>query len=65
MRGRILEGMEWTGVLVDPERNAAATGGREDRIDAPGSTVAVWVTHVDEAAVAVRDVVRVLTRAGA
>ena len=64
VRGRILEGLEWAGVLVDPGRNAAATGGREDRIDARGSKVAVWVIHVDEASVAVRDAVRVLTRAG-
>ena len=60
VRRRVLDGMEWAGVAIDALRNAATTGGREARIDADSSELAVWVVHVDEASVAARDVARVL-----
>jgi acetate kinase len=60
VRRRVLDGMEWAGVAIDALRNGATTGGREARIDADGSELAVWVVHVDEASVAARDVARVL-----
>jgi acetate kinase len=60
VRRRVLDGMEWAGVAIDALRNGATTGGREARIDADDSELAVWVVHVDEASVAARDVARVL-----
>ena len=39
VRARIRDGLQWRGVLVDPERNAATDGGR---IDGEGSRVEVW-----------------------
>ncbi len=62
VRRRILEGMSWAGIELDHERNDATTGGREGRVDASGSRVAAWVVHVDEASVAARDAVSVLSR---
>lgn len=63
VRRRILDGMTWAGIVLDAERNSATTGGLEGRIDAAGSRVEVWVTHVDEAGVAIHDVIRVLRAA--
>lgn len=47
VRERILAGMQWAGVEIDPALNAAATG-QEARISAAGSTVSVMVLPVDE-----------------
>ncbi len=63
VRSRILDGMTWAGVVLDRERNHTTTGGVEGRIDAGGSRVQVWVVHVDEAGVAIHDVMRVLRAA--
>lgn len=60
VRGRIVDGLAWAGVELDGGSNDAMVDGREGAIHAPGSSVAVWVAHVDEAAVAARDVTRVL-----
>ncbi|MBV8949341.1 MAG: acetate kinase, partial [Actinobacteria bacterium] len=60
VRRRMLDGFDWAGIELDHDRNDVSTEGREGRIDATASRVAVWVVHVDEAAVAARDVVRVL-----
>lgn len=46
VRARILEGLEWAGIELDPQANAAATGG-EARIDR-GRGVSVHVIPVDE-----------------
>jgi acetate kinase len=60
IRARICEGMEWLGVAIDPERNAAAVGGREGRIDRDGSRVQVWVIPTDEELLIARDTARVI-----
>lgn len=48
IRERILAGMEWTGIVLDRERNHAAVG-TEACISRDDSPVAVWVIAVDEA----------------
>lgn len=50
VRARILEGMEWAGIVLDDERNRAARGG-EARIDTGASRVEIHVIPVDEAAI--------------
>jgi acetate kinase len=44
---RICAGMEWCGLRLDPERNAATTGG-EARISADEAGIAAYVVAVDE-----------------
>lgn len=60
VRARICEGMEWLGVALDPERNAAAVGGKEGRIDRDGSRLQVWVIPTDEELLIARDTARVI-----
>ena len=60
IRARILEGMEWLGILLDPESNLAAVG-LESRISAPNSQIEVWVMPVDEAAILAREALTVAT----
>lgn len=48
VRERILAGMEWCGIRIDPNRNAAT--GVERRISADDARVAVWAIPVNEAA---------------
>jgi acetate kinase len=49
VRAGILAGMEWAGIALDAQRNAAATG-TEARITGPNSHTQAWVIPVDEAA---------------
>jgi acetate kinase len=42
--------MEWAGIALDAERNAAAAG-TEARITGPNSHTQAWVIPVDEAAI--------------
>src|SRR5690242_628471 len=48
VRARICEGLQWMGISLDPERNAAMIAGKEGRIDAAGSRVEVWVIPTAE-----------------
>jgi acetate kinase len=56
VRTRICAGMEWCGIVVDRERNAAADG-VEARISRDDARVHVWVIPTDEAIVIARDTV--------
>ena len=47
VRARILAALEWAGIQLDPEANAAAVG-TEARISAPGGKIGVHVVPVDE-----------------
>jgi acetate kinase len=60
VRARVLDGMQWCGIDVDAAGNDAAVDGRERRVSTDQSAIAVWVVHVDEAAVVARDAARVL-----
>ena len=62
VRERICRGLDWMGIVLDPVRNAELVGGREGRIDAEGSRLAVWVIPTDEELLIARDTVRVVTK---
>jgi acetate kinase len=63
IRARICADLSWLGIAVDAERNAALTGGKEGRFDAPGSRVELWVVPTDEELLIARDTWRVVTGA--
>jgi acetate kinase len=54
VRQRICTGMDWCGLVLDPELNAAATG-IEARISTSNAGVTAQVIPVDEATVIVRE----------
>ena len=60
VRARICAGLEWLGLELDPERNAAAVGGVADRISREGARLAAWVIPTDEELLIARDTVRVV-----
>lgn len=60
VRARILEGLEYLGIRLDPDLNAAAQGERR-RISAGDSRVGVWVMPVDEGALMARQTAELLT----
>jgi acetate kinase len=60
IRRRICAGLDWLGIQLDDERNAAAT---EGRIDREGSRVELWVIPTDEELLIARDTWRVVTGA--
>jgi acetate kinase len=59
IRARICEGMEWTGLHLDEEKNRQ-TVGREDRISAEGSRLLAYAIPTDEELLIARDTVRVI-----
>jgi acetate kinase len=58
VRSRICEGLEWFGLALDAERNAAQTGGREGLISRDGSRLQAYVIPTDEELLIARDTVR-------
>ena len=60
LRARILQGLEWAGVVLDAARNEAAGGDDEMRIAAAHSRVDVRVVPVDESAILVSEARAVL-----
>jgi len=60
VRARICDGLQWMGITIDTDKNAAKVNGQEGRIDAAGSRVEVWVIPTDEELLIARDTVRVV-----
>ena len=61
VRARALAGLENFGIIVDPQRNAAAnTNKAECRISADNSKVQIFVIPTDEEIVGVQDIVALL-----
>ena len=63
IRGRICQDMEWCGLRLDPERNAAAVGLKDGDIvclSPDGSGMAAYVVAVDEETEIARETVRCL-----
>ena len=58
VRARIAEGLEWFGLELDPERNAAHAGGREGLITRDHARLAAYVIPTDEELLIARDTVR-------
>jgi len=63
VRAKILQGMEWLGVELDPVRNDNATG-NEACISVAASQSKVWVIPVDEALMMVLDAVAITKSMG-
>jgi len=61
IRRRILEGLEWFGIEVDPAANASMTDGAIGRITTENSRLAVWVIPTDEELLIARDTFRLVT----
>lgn len=60
IRARIIAGLEWTGLELDPEANARMIDGAEGRISREGSRLAAWVVPTDEELLLARDTVRIV-----
>jgi acetate kinase len=58
VRARICDGLQWLGLNLDAERNAAHTGGREGMISADQSRLAAYVIPTDEELLIARDTAR-------
>ncbi|MGA9995874.1 MAG: acetate kinase [Pyrinomonadaceae bacterium] len=58
IRALICEGLEWMGLELDAERNAAHTGGLEGLISRDGSRLEAYVIPTDEELLIARDTVR-------
>lgn len=61
VRARILEGMEWCGVALDPVRNAAMVGGQEGEIGSADSRMRLFIIPTNEELIIARDAVRCVT----
>jgi acetate kinase len=60
VRARTCAGLEWLGLELDPERNAAMVGGKAGPISREGSRLAAWVIPTDEELMIARDTARVV-----
>jgi len=63
VRAKICAGLEWMGVKLDDERNAAHRNGCEGLITSDSSALAVYVIPTDEELLIARDTVRCVTGA--
>ena len=64
MRARICRGLDFLGMSLDTDRNAAATGGAAAQISADDSPVSVWVIPTDEERQIAREVAALLQPTG-
>jgi acetate kinase len=64
IRASILGGLEWMGVELDADANAATVGNKPGRITTDGSRLAVWVIPTDEELLIARDTVRMVLGLG-
>lgn len=60
IRAAIMEGLEWMGVEIDDEANAAITGGESGRFSKDGSRFHAWAIPTDEELLIARDTVRLV-----
>src|SRR5687768_8935271 len=60
IRARIVAGMEWAGLALDPAANDRTSGGAEGRISRDGGTLAAWVIPTDEELLIARDTARLV-----
>jgi acetate kinase len=63
IRRRIGQGLEWLGLEIDAERNAAMVEGKTGEIGRPGARLAAWVIPTNEELLIARDAVRVVENA--
>jgi acetate kinase len=60
IREAICSGLDWMGLELDADANAATVGGAEGRISRDGSRLAAWVIPTDEELLIARDAFRVV-----
>jgi acetate kinase len=60
IRARIVAGMEWAGLNLDPAANDRTTGGAEGRISRDDARLAAWVIPTDEELLIARDTARLV-----
>jgi len=60
IRARVVDGMEWAGLSLDPAANTATVNGAEGRISREGARLAAWVIPTDEELLVARDTVRIV-----
>ena len=60
IRARILTGMAWAGLEIEPAANERITGGMEGRISRDASRLAAWVIPTDEELLIARDTARLV-----
>lgn len=63
IRERICEGLEWVGIVLDPETNGKISGGSEGPVHSKESRVSVFVIPTNEELLIARDTVRCLKNA--
>jgi acetate kinase len=64
IRARICAGLEWMGLELAPEQNAACVGGRSGPISRAGARLAAWVIPTDEELLIARETARIVEAAG-
>lgn len=62
IRSRIARGLEWMGLEIDIDANAATHGGAEGRISRPDARLAAWVIPTDEELLIARDTLRLVKK---
>ncbi len=62
LRAEVAQRLAWMGVVLDPQRNALATGNAVMAIHAPASSIEVWVVPTDEGVVAAREAAALVCR---
>jgi acetate kinase len=62
IRARICADLDFLGLVIDPDRNASASGGREMDIASDSSRLRVWVIPTNEELLIARDTVRCVRR---
>ena len=62
IRSRIVSGLEWMGLAIDIDANAATHGGAEGRISRPDARLAAWVIPTDEELLIARDTLRLVKK---
>lgn len=60
VRAKIVEGLEWLGIELDPELNEVTTGRAEGLISTPDSKIDIWVIPTDEELLIARDTMRLV-----
>ena len=54
IRRDVCAGMEWAGIILDPQKNEAVKRGSESALEATGSKTAIWVVPTNEEIVVAR-----------